>query len=142
MSFWDYIILSMLRLIWSLAEKCKKVWKPSKPCHVGIHRNTLTWYSQMSTHLPGIWLFFISLASFCVGFPFYCWIEIICNLPNRNIQVFSQWFSLSSILSHYLHQLFDQIRLFICVESVDAYYKKMSFCNLKYLIEIFSVFPG
>ena len=28
-------------------------WKPSKPCHVGIHWIPLTEYSQMSTHLKG-----------------------------------------------------------------------------------------
>ena len=38
-------------------------WKPSKPCHVGIHWKALAEYSQMSTHLLGFRLFFIF---FCI----------------------------------------------------------------------------
>ena len=33
-------------------------WKPSKPCHVGIHWITLTEFHQMSTHMPGFHTFF------------------------------------------------------------------------------------
>ena len=34
-------------------KKCKDFWKPSKPCHVGIHWIAFTECSQMSTHVPG-----------------------------------------------------------------------------------------
>ena len=43
----------MLRLLSSMVEKCKKLWKPSKPCHVGIHWKAPAEYFHMSTHLPG-----------------------------------------------------------------------------------------
>ena len=37
----------------SKAQKRKDFYKPSKPCHVGIHWEALTEYSQMSTHMSG-----------------------------------------------------------------------------------------
>ena len=43
----------MLRLISSKAQRHKDFWKPSKPCHVGIHWIALAVCSQMSTHVPG-----------------------------------------------------------------------------------------
>ena len=33
-------------------------WKTSKPCHVGIHWIALAEFSQVSTHMPGLQLFF------------------------------------------------------------------------------------
>ena len=47
------LTLSMLRLRSSMVETCKRLWKPSKPCHVGIHWKALAEYFHMSTHLPG-----------------------------------------------------------------------------------------
>ena len=66
----------MLRLLSSMAEKCKKFWKPSKPRLVGIHWKALVEYFQMSTHLPGFrWLFrvFASLDDYFP--PFLCVLE-------------------------------------------------------------------
>ena len=41
--FWFFFLaLSMLRLLSSMVEKCKKFCKPSNPCHVGIHWKALT----------------------------------------------------------------------------------------------------
>ena len=58
----------MLRLRSSnLAQGCKDLWKPSKPCHVGTHWIALAEYSHMSTHLPGFQSFFRIFASFCIG---------------------------------------------------------------------------
>ena len=34
-------------------------WKPSKPCHVGIHGIALVEYSLMSTHMPGVSVIFL-----------------------------------------------------------------------------------
>ena len=34
--------------------RVQKFWKPSKPCHVGIHWIALAEYSQMSAHGPGL----------------------------------------------------------------------------------------
>ena len=59
--------LSMLRLLSSKAQGCNFFWKPSKPCHVGIHWIALDDYSQMSTHMPGFQSFFSFFASFCIG---------------------------------------------------------------------------
>ena len=49
----NLITLPMLRLLSSEAQGRKDFEKPSKPCHVGIHRIALAELSQMSTHLPG-----------------------------------------------------------------------------------------
>ena len=54
------LILPILRLLLSKAQGCKDFKKPSKPCHVGIHKLALTGYSHMSTHMPG----FHSFSSF------------------------------------------------------------------------------
>ena len=61
------LTLPMLRLLSSKEQRCKYFWKPSKPCHVGIHWIELAEYSQMSTHLPGFLSFFRFLTSFCIG---------------------------------------------------------------------------
>ena len=52
------LTLPMLRLHLPKAQECKNLWKPSRPCHVGIHWIALTEYSQMSTHVPGFRWFF------------------------------------------------------------------------------------
>ena len=44
------LTLPMLKQLSSKAQKCKNLWKMSKPCHVGIHWIDLDEYSQMSTH--------------------------------------------------------------------------------------------
>ena len=44
--------------------KAQDFWKPSKPCHVGIHLIALAEYSQMSTHVPGFHHFCRFFASF------------------------------------------------------------------------------
>ena len=48
----------MLRLSSSKTKGCKDFWKPSKPCHVGIHWIALAEYSQMNTHMPVFQSFF------------------------------------------------------------------------------------
>ena len=57
----------MLSLLSSNVQGPKDFWKPSKPCHVGIHWIALTEYSQMSTHMPGFQSFLRFFASFCTG---------------------------------------------------------------------------
>ena len=47
--------------------RLKDFWKPSKPCHVGIHGIALAECSQMSTHLPGFQSIFRGFALFCIG---------------------------------------------------------------------------
>ena len=47
-----------IRLLLSLAQKCKDFKKPSKPCHVGFCLIALAKNSQMSTHVPGFQSFF------------------------------------------------------------------------------------
>ena len=42
-----YITLPMLRLISSKARGHNDFWKPSKPCHVGIHWKAHTEYCQL-----------------------------------------------------------------------------------------------
>ena len=37
----EWFTLSMLKLLSSMAEKCKRFWKPAKLCHVGIHWKSL-----------------------------------------------------------------------------------------------------
>ena len=49
----DFLTLPMLRLLLSKAQGHNDFWKPSEPCHVGVHWIALAEYSQMSTHLPG-----------------------------------------------------------------------------------------
>ena len=41
----------------SKALGCKDLWKPFKPCHVGIHWIALAEYFQMSTHMSGFQYF-------------------------------------------------------------------------------------
>ena len=62
-----HLTLPMLRLHSPKAQERKNLWKPSKPCHVGIHWIALTEYSQMSTHLPGFRWFFRILALYHIG---------------------------------------------------------------------------
>ena len=59
--------LPMLKLYSSKEQGPKEFWKPSKPCHVGIHQIALTEFSQMSTHMPGFQSFLRFLTSFCIG---------------------------------------------------------------------------
>ena len=59
--------LPMLRIIPTLAQGDKYFSKPSKPCHVGIHRIVPTEFSQVSTHVQGFQSFFRFFASFCIG---------------------------------------------------------------------------
>ena len=51
----------------SKAQGCKYIWKPSKPCHVGIHWIDLAKYSQMSTHMPGFQWFLRIFVLFCIS---------------------------------------------------------------------------
>ena len=68
---WQQIIslvnLPMLRLLLSKAQGCNDFWKPSKPCHIGIHWVAPAEYSQMSTHVPGCQSFFSFLHSFVMA---------------------------------------------------------------------------
>ena len=61
------LTLPMLRLISSKAQRDKDIWKPSKPCHFGIHWIALIEHSQMSTHVPGFQSYFRLFASFLNG---------------------------------------------------------------------------
>ena len=58
------LILPMLRLVSSKAQWRKDFWKPSKPCHFGIHGKALDEFYQMSTHVPGFQSFFSFLRHF------------------------------------------------------------------------------
>ena len=51
-------------LLSSKAQECKDLWKPSKPCCVGIYSIALAEYSQMSTHVPGFQSLFRFFAYF------------------------------------------------------------------------------
>ena len=57
----------MLRLHLSKAQGRKDFWKPSKPCHVGIHWKALAEFSQMSTHVSGFLSFFMFLHHFVMA---------------------------------------------------------------------------
>ena len=59
--------LPMLRLLPSKALGRKDCFKPSKPCHVGIHWIALAEYSQMSNHVPGFESLFRFSVSLCNG---------------------------------------------------------------------------
>ena len=61
------LTLPMLRLLSSKAQTRKYFWKPSKPCHVGIHWIALGEYSQMSTHVSGFQSSSSYFASFCIA---------------------------------------------------------------------------
>ena len=43
----------MLKLLPFKAQVLKVVWKPFKPCQVGIYRIALAEYSKTGTHVPG-----------------------------------------------------------------------------------------
>ena len=47
------LTLTMLRLYSLKVQECKTFWKPSIPCHFGIHWTALIEYSYISTHVPG-----------------------------------------------------------------------------------------
>ena len=63
----SFLTLPMQRLLSSKAQDCKDFWKPSKPYHVGIHWIGPAEHSQMSTHVPGFWLFFRFLHHFVLA---------------------------------------------------------------------------
>ena len=74
----DYMLtLPMLRLRSSIGQESTDVWKPSKPCHIGIHWVALTECSQMSTHVPGFQSFFFRFLHHVV----------LATLATRNIRV-------------------------------------------------------
>ena len=56
--------LPMLSLLSSKAQECKDLWKPSEPCHDGIHWIALAGNSQMSNYLPGIQSYLIGTIDF------------------------------------------------------------------------------
>ena len=64
---WLQSTLIMLRLPLSKTQGGKDFWKPSKPCHVGIHWIALAEYSQMCTHVSEFQLFFRFFTLFCIG---------------------------------------------------------------------------
>ena len=51
--YWRRLTLPILRPFSAKAQGRKHFWKPSKPCHVGIHWIAFTEYSQMSTMYQG-----------------------------------------------------------------------------------------
>ena len=59
--------LSMLRLLLSKTQEYKDFWKPSKPCHVGIHWIVFSEYSQMGTHVTRFQWCFKFFSPFCIG---------------------------------------------------------------------------
>ena len=61
------LTLPMLRLLSSKAQECKVFWKPSKPCHLGIHWIALAEHSNVGTHVPRFQSFFKVFAWFCIG---------------------------------------------------------------------------
>ena len=61
------INLLMLRLLSPKALRWKDIWKPSKPCYVGIRWIALTGYSQISTHVLGFQSFFRFLHHFVLA---------------------------------------------------------------------------
>ena len=65
----EYLIytLPMLRLLWFKSQGCKDFWKPSKPCHVGIHWTAFVEYSQMNTHVLGFQYFLRFFALFVLA---------------------------------------------------------------------------
>ena len=63
----DNISLPMLRLLSPKAQEGKDFWKPSTPCHVGIHWIAFAEYSQVSTHVPEFQSFFRFFSLFCNG---------------------------------------------------------------------------
>ena len=81
--------LPMLRLLSSNAQERKYFWKPSKPCHVGIHWITLTEYSQMSTHMSGFMHYFVLANLATSSIRVNTWIptpqfaSIILSIPNQ-----------------------------------------------------------
>ena len=71
------LTLPMLRLLSSQEQGCKDYWKWSKPCHVGIHWNALSEYSQMSTNEPRFQSFFM----------FFLYHFVVAKLATSNIRI-------------------------------------------------------
>ena len=65
-----YLTFPMLRLQSSKAKGRKHFWKPSKPCHVGIHWKALVEHYQMSTNVTGFQSFFQ------LFFKWLCFVQI------------------------------------------------------------------
>ena len=61
------LTLPMLRLLSSKPQERKNLWKPSKPCHVGIHWIALDECSQMSTRMQGFQSYFRFLHRFVLA---------------------------------------------------------------------------
>ena len=80
----------ILPMLTTCAQKSKDFWKPSKPCHVGIHWIALAEYSQMSTHVPGFQSFFRFFASFCIG-QIRNWRCICCGSRPGRSQYIVSW---------------------------------------------------
>ena len=76
------LTLPMLRLLSSKGQRREVFWKPSKPCHVGIHWKAVTEYSQMSTHSPEFQSFF-QLALYIEAIVVTCFLQIsrMCCAP-------------------------------------------------------------
>ena len=70
-TLWLKVIYELSAVNPSYAEatfvQSKDFWRPSKPCHVGIHWLALAEYSPMSTHVPGVQSFFRFFAWFWIG---------------------------------------------------------------------------
>ena len=62
----NILTLPMMRLLLSKAQESKDLWKPSKPCHVGIHWIAHAEYSQMRAMCHGFSHFTFFFASFCI----------------------------------------------------------------------------
>ena len=77
---WD-LTFPMLRLLSSKAQGCKDLWKPSQPCHVGIHWIALAEYSQMRSMYQGFNLFSVFF------FFFFLHHFVLAKLATSSIRV-------------------------------------------------------
>ena len=76
-------------------------WKPSKPCHAGVHLIAVPECSQMSTHLPVFQSFLRFFASFCIGQISYQQHIRVKDLARQN-----QLFSNISVCTSVIFQVF------------------------------------
>ena len=64
-----FILGLTLPVLWLLSPKaqgCEVSWKPSKPCHVGVHWIALAEYYQMSTNMIYAFSHFSAFLHYCI----------------------------------------------------------------------------
>ena len=82
---WQFVklfTLPMLRLLSSKAQGRKYFWKPSTPCHVGIHWKAVAEYCQISTHIAGF-------QSFCRFFFTSIYIGQMSHQQHKGVSLIS-----------------------------------------------------